>query len=546
MAEPTVSVKNFGSWHVVRAFDVEWSETETGCETAAFTMVDRTELHRIRDDSLVRITSPTGRLLWTGHVKGDGLRDDGQREMRVECRGNKERVYQRHFSLPFVVQGFDGWVRDRMDRKSDPFMKTEVSSRPQDPPYDALVIQHEKPHTADLGTRGRMVNTTFIGTDMNVGAMKLTRDCGDMSGIDPSTCAAANPQNWRLRWYVGHSSSGAVVFESDMSVTAPTEIARSTINPEWTFVSPAERPNNYLAVEMEYPHSYPSEQQSEQCWTSWMDSWVAGERVTKYGVPAPLTSSTDAATVITASDVANHLIGACLDMVPAQDSYIAETTMNLAPLDYRDPLATPGAILDDLTTFHMDYTWRALKAEQDGTFGIRFEPKPKTPRYRISRHAATLDMAPASEALANRVVVTYVDWRGNRQQVERVASKVDYPDTEDMSGTIDAEVIDHGSDATSRSLAGSIAEQVRDVVARRRSGGTATVTGLVTDIETGDVITPDLIEAGELALVEGTGGVHWVSEVSHDGLGAATLTLDSPRRTVEQIVALAGRRKRKG
>ena len=210
-----------------------------------------------------------------------------------------------------------------------------------------------------------------------------------------------------------------------------------------------------------------------------------------------------------------------------------------------------GDALDDMMLIHRGHMWRVTPARADGRFSMRWGARPTAPRYVLPDDGTTLDLPGSSEPLANRVIVKWIDWRGRPRQATYAASAAEYPDTAEMRTPVYAETIDLGSEmepsesAVSADTARRVGQQVLDEVARKRRSGTATITRPVLDLIEQTLVPPASIQAGERVAIEATGEQFHASAVSHPDLHTAEITLGSPRRSVEEVVAALGRRRRR-
>ena len=545
-----MSIAVRGRWHTPPVEGVRFSTHEIGCKDASFRVLDSAWSEQLADDCEVRISHPrTGQVLWTGCVDGEGLRRAEGGLMDVSCRGNVSKLYQQRRSLPYLVRGVEGWQDENLRYGTTTNVQAGTGQRPQDPPYDAVFVRIPRGVSAYPSlTQGRVMWVGHQGTDMHVGGFRGFRDCGTGFSVSPS-----NPADWRIRLWVGDQFYGAKPFESNASVTTSTEIVRRAgVSAGWSLPPAGSDPSgddwNVLTLTLSYEPPAGStgwENRSEQLWMAWHGLAVSGVRLDKNGQPyaSPATS-------VLASEIAADLVGRLPSIIDPDASFLPTSDFPMSTADWRDADSV-GAILDDLLLVHSDWMWQLRRTGPDGRAGLAFMPRPTTPRYVLPATSTSLDLVGSSDSLADRVTVTWVDWKGRRRSRQLVASKAEYPDVAEMTQPVEADDVDLGSSLESSistptaAMAERVGRQVLDRVARKRRSGTARVTGPVLDLEAGRWVEPSEMEAGCVASLEATGERLWVQSVDVDGLWAADVALGDPRRTVDQIVAARGRRARR-
>ena len=548
--DATVDITIRGSHFVPPVRDVEWDDAEMGPQRASFTLLDPRVGEQLAEDCDVVISDPrSGETLWTGWVHGEGISDNGDGTWDVECHGTALRCYNRRLSLPYVVRDLDSWSRESLKYRSTTNVDTQVTTRPMDPPLDTVLIQLPEGKGAYPGlTMGRMMYTGHQGSDMWIGAYRGYRDCG--AGFQ-------YPTEWRYRLVVGDEFYGNVPIESSVAETTSTLFERAAGGTGWRLPPTSSAANedwNVLTLTMAWSGPAPGRtgytNASQQSWVGTDRISVAGQRLTRYGANAYMGPLAEAALYVTASEVVEDLIGRHPEIIDPTDCQVAATTFNIAQLDYRDGI-TMGDAFDDMMLIHRGHMWRVSLARPDGRFSLRWGERPTAPRYVLPDDGTVVDLPGSSAPLANRVVVEWLDWRSRPRQATYAASTADYPDTAEMRTPVYAETIDLGAEmepsetVVSAETAKRVGTQVLDEVARKRRSGTATVTRPVLDLIEQTLVTPASIQAGERVALESTGEQFHASAVRHPDLHTAEITLNSPRRSVDEVVAALGRRRRR-
>lgn len=290
-------------------------------------------------------------------------------------------------------------------------------------------------------------------------------------------------------------------------------------------------------------------------WFCWYNIIIRARLVDQDGTDITTGYTTD---YVLAHQVVKDLLGRLL---PAYDGANASVDTGAAhqidALTFVDG-ATPAEILDDLMGFEPGYRWTTGPDTTGGGYSFSWEAWPTTVRYE-----ATLDDGgsfPVSwQEVYDRVTVRWRDKRGRVRSTRRTYADVGLPDP--GLPNIRRAYLDVGDDI--HSAAG--AQRRGDNFLRDHNvpanAGTLTVNRPVRDLQTGRMVEPFEIRAGELIRVRGVESYPdalnasssdgqtvfriWSKTYASDG-NTATLELDSYSRTTANAIAkLAKRRSRK-
>lgn len=238
-----------------------------------------------------------------------------------------------------------------------------------------------------------------------------------------------------------------------------------------------------------------------------------------------------------AHEVVNHILGTMLPSCDAARARVDTAAARIEQLAYHDG-ATPRQILDNLALWEPDFLWEILESTIAGKHQFNYRAWPTSPRYEISTRDGYA--APGGDAdLCNRVVVYWTDAAGSRQSTV-VTSTV----PELGSRVRDAQPVTLPPGRGNANDALRVGQMVLAAKASPPRDAKATVTRPLFDYLTGGRVMPWEIEPGYLVRVRETGDDLRLTEVTYsDDRVSADLTLGTPQRTVEQMVAsLAARR----
>lgn len=517
-------------WHYTPPVtDVRWSESHNGGVSASFRVDDPVVVGALAEDCPVTISDDDGTVLWDGAVAAGGLQMSRSGEaMEVHCVGGVEALSAAEWSLPYLVTDKSEWERETAKYRSSKRVQSAVTARPEDPPWESVVVSLDEGGQIYPGDQARMMWTGHLGSDMYVGAIRLFLK----SGIATS--------NWRNRLVVGDQFYGNIPVTRSWSTTMETIHVRAGMAgwPMPSTVVPARADLwNVLTIVADYVGPTGQTAGDDSVWTAASYLYVAGQLVDEWGQNVPTVADGPLA-----HQVVRDLVGRCLRGVvdPARVE-TAVTDFRIDEMDYRDGV-TPAQVLSDLEDVHTGHLWRV--GQRDPGTGLRsltWAEWSPDPRY-VLPSTADVDLSGSDRQLASEVVVRWTDWKGRSRTFALTADPDRHPDAMGLTGT--RRVTVRLDDAKTLSeTAKRIANAVLDEVATRRLAGRATVSEPVLDRWTGEWVPAHRMRAGCLAVAPG--GMPFRVTAVDAQPGSATLTLGRPFRTVDQIVAARGRRARR-
>lgn len=544
MAEPVVNIRARGRNYAPPVTDVEWVDATSGCATASLTVHDPATVNALVDaesiseDSAVVISDPrSAHVLWTGTVGRSGLqRSPLGDSATIRCVGNTSAFFASFWRLPYVVRdSYGDWEREVIRYASTKYFETSTGARPSEPPKDSLIFSIRSDQEVVPQIQARQQYMGHMGTDMWIGGMSAWLD------------ASHSPTGWRSTLWVGDQFWGHDPIRVSWSSTE--ELYQPIAGgPDWPMPpkpsesDPATSVENYLVAQSSWEPvaGVPGFKTNADYWSSWHSVHVVGQRVNRHGNNL----TTPRIGHVYGHEIVEDIIGRCMTgVVDVTLTAIADTTFPITHADYRDP-TSPGELLDDMVTLHPDHYWRVGPTTSQGLCGFVWQPWESGARYVID-DGAQVDLDGAPDDLYNRVTVLWTDWRGRRRSKTFKANPAVYPDVAGIKGVHEPPPLDLDASLGQSENVERIGTMWLDQVARRVPSGTLTV-GSVLDVKTQQRIPAAHIEAATTATLasDPDGFVHRVVEVAHPDLDTAVLSVGRPRLSLDQIVALRGRRRR--
>ncbi len=200
----------------------------------------------------------------------------------------------------------------------------------------------------------------------------------------------------------------------------------------------------------------------------------------------------------TADEVVEDMLGRFLPEYDGDNATVAAATYTIDQMAYPDGV-TPAQVLEDLVALEIGYTWHVWESSP-GTDLFRFEwvVKPTSPRY----EADIIDgfSAPSSgNTIFNKARVRYVDSRG---KVQTVSVSGGVPALE-AAGFNRTAFIDLGDEVSSAANAARAGAQYLIEHKNPTNAGRLTIARKIVDLETGRMVNPWEIRAGNLIRVRG-------------------------------------------
>lgn len=554
--EPIVSIavpqRGSGGWvrhHTPVVEGAQWVDDQRGCMTADFTVLDPATTAVLTEDCRVILSDPaSGDVLWTGAIGRNGIARSPMGDSAVvRCVGNVDDVYGRYYSLPYLVQDLSEWERETIRYRSQPSWDTSTGARPVDPPWDCIQIGIREGQPLYPGTGGRMAYMGHLGSDMHLGGLVFNSSAGTQrhpgTGVEPSllrTRAYLGDQFWGNRFY-NEWWSGAVEL-----------VLRRANTTSWPAPGPAStaRTNteNYLVLVTEFMDTAGVKVARDDVWWAASQVTVMGQRVTRWGANTYPAVDLTALTQVRAHQIIDDLVGRCLtEAVDPNDVHVAEGTWAFRRADYRDPVS-PGEVMDDMLMIHADHRWRIGKrSTSTGLASLSWQQWESTPRYIIDADRAEVDLDGERDELCNRVTIRWEDGKGRPRSTSFDADPNLYPDIADLRGVHEPKPVDLGTALGDQDTVNRVGEQWLSQVAVRRPAGTITVTSPVLDVTTQQMVPPGQIEAGStLALTtDEPVRAHRITSITHDGVNVAQISVGQPALTLDRIVAMRDRMRRR-
>lgn len=253
---------------------------------------------------------------------------------------------------------------------------------------------------------------------------------------------------------------------------------------------------------------------------------------------------------LTPDEIINDLIGTFSESInvdPSDLASVIDTTSDvvLTSYDFSAP-ASMAEILADLNALVPTHFWYVGVADSAGRFPLAWTAWASTRILNLPPGAVTYDEAAGEDDLANVVTYTYTDAYGQDATGKLFADPWAYPDAYRIGGQVEAPPLDL-TGLASPLAAKQVATAYLATVATLPKSAKATVTVPVADRDSGAMIPPWALAAGIRAHVPETGETLPVTACEVDADSAtAVLTLGTPRRTTEQIVAQLSKHRKRG
>ena len=545
MARLTVQVRQDAQWVPADAGDSIRIKRQVpgGMLDASFSLGPSVLADELRTDAQVHVTSRTStEVLWTGRVASPGRKTEGGvTTCDVTADGDAALLAVSHLRRPYVVQDLSVWENDNIAPSSagTSLSKTTVQTTN---PWEGLLMQVPEGTSiyANSGTRVRARTNAYTNTGYTLGSFHL-RHLEGATSDRWQTGAVTGDDYGNNRLFTATSNNDAAgdgTFAAGVHDNFDPNAESATVFYESTSL-------------LDYPKA------DERRWAGWSILTTAALLRMRDGsrrLPAPQRD------YFYAHEVIEDLLGRDLlgVVTPDQnDSMINESsTVQVDVLDYHDTLVTPQTVLNDLVTLNLGDYYYAIWPGSDGTGrpGLWWMPWPTRPRYVLPAGSFTRTTDGTDEGLCNRVRVSYVDWQGRRREYVSTADPGTYPDTADLgywdeangwSRIVEAPPIEVGKELGSYAAAQQVAwAYLRQVASRSRAGTAVCGVGDVMDVHTGGVAPPEEIVPGYVVAVPETGELLRLTATDYDdSTETVSLQLETPRSSVEQLIAKALRKR---
>lgn len=291
----------------------------------------------------------------------------------------------------------------------------------------------------------------------------------------------------------------------------------------------------------------------DDTWASIRNLVIQGTRYSAAGSEL-LTAASYTSNTLLASQIVADLLGRLLTAFDGANAVIETTSYTIDQLAYPDG-ADPAKVLDDLMTLEPGYRWGAYESNSAGKHRFEWKAWPTSVRYEADVKDGIYSPASAGD-LWNAVQVRWRDAQGATRST-RVTSTV--PVLDDAGLTRETQ-IDLGDEVGSAAAAAQVGAQWLAEHDTPPNAGTLRIARPVLDLVSGRMVQPYQIKAGELIRVRGIlPSVDSLNASTRDGAtvfrvwakdydaasATASLELDSPVRTQQQLVAAATRPERR-
>lgn len=518
-----------------------------GMVSASFRMTAPAALaQNLRADAQVHIaSSSTCETVWTGRVASPGRKvENGTVTCDVTVDGDALLLDSSSMRRPYVVTDLGVWDRDDKGWSSAgaSVQKTTVETTT---PWEGLVLSIPEGTSIapSASTRARARTYAHDGTGYPIGAFR----CRHLEG--------ATSDRWRVGAAVGYDdqTSSSRLWEAiaNNDVAGDGTFARgvsANFPVGWTLAS----------VFLETTAALDYSKADAKRWSGWSILTTVAQLKRRDGTDVNPMPQRD---VLYASEVVEDLLGRDLlgkVSLDLHDSVVNESAVfPIDVLDYHDSHVSPRQVLDDLVRLNLGEFWYQVVPGSDGSGrpGLWWMPWPTGPRYVLPPGSADVTTVGSDEGLCNRVKARWSDGRGRPQEVTVTSTPDQYPDLADL-GHWDEQAgwariveasppLDLGKELGSAASAMQVAKAYAKQVATRPRAGTATVgVGDVLDLYSGCVVPPEEIQPGYLAWEPGVAESLRVTSTEYDdATELCVMQLDSPRSTVDQLIAKALRRR---
>jgi hypothetical protein len=470
----------------------------------------------------------------TGKVRFDGYTDQvtairgasGQR-FTVTALGGRSLMRDRAKKLMYLDRVRDFWFQEKL-LPQVPGASVESSS--------------PIPTGTEAGTAGLYVqfpSGTALVTDSEAG-FRYTGFEGSM--MVPGTLDIST---------IGGSTAGAWYIYGDVTAGTPDEIdtaTNSTTAQQATWYAdptaggaPAvdEWAYDTAAIGLSYRWTAGAATIADDVtWCAFYPPRILGQRLAVDAVRVDM--SVQPTTYLYAHHIIADLIGRMMPFIDPTNAEIATNTYQIDQATFADGI-TPAGIFDWLNLFEPDYFHEVMESNDAGLYRFTWRAwDDANPRYAVSN--AKGFVRPGGEVTTcNEMEVFYTDEHGVRQPVTVTASvpALDSPHT-GPARTRQAQPITLADGIASAANAAQIGATLLAQANRGTQAGSLVVDSEIFDQWTGLKILPGEILPGYSIVVNETGETHRLTAVDVDEFnGTATLTLDDPMRTQEQLVAAA-------
>lgn len=497
-----------------------------GDHTAAMKLgLDPNTLPDLDSGDRVLIHNPrTGRPLWGGYVDSTGRSAAG---FDLTVDGGRVLATDERRPLVYVDRQTDAWITEKAATTA---VASTVSTSDDPTGVDAGTgLLQQFPPGQPLATNAA-IKSTYVFGDQQFGGLVASKKSG-LASTDYMTTL------------VTQGDSGVVFAD-----LAPLGAVETTLRSHTFWAGPpavGQIAEGIRRLSMQFMRDGAATNvATDTVWTWWKPT-VFGRTKSRAGFDrngwhGTVADGGSTFAYFVVEDVHGRLLlNACDPDLAVIDLPVPPDGTAITQLAYRDPVHA-ATILDDLTLWEPDLLWAIdAPATMTGRHRFRCVLWPTTPRYTItSRHG--FKRTARETDYANRITVSWSDESGRRQSVV-VTSTVPELGTR----TRDADPIELPDGVGSSVDAVRIGTETLAALNREPRAGTGVIDAPLLDMTTGLMVEAYEIEPGSVALVQETGDVLRLTEMTYDAdAGAASITLGEPAMTLDQRVQRLARRRR--
>lgn len=536
-APALVSVRDVhGHWHVVETLPPKWATIAPGgCSEATVTLTDGARAPELQQGCLVRIsTADSSDAVWSGRIAQPVRRVLGAAtEWELPVEGTDTFFSDRNLKYAPAVTRFDAW---ELGSSMGPYRAgagVAAGNVPWDEANNWQALMLTLPGGYIVGNDRSLARFNgFDDTSMRPVAIRGYH-------VEGAT-ARHQSQFFSFLW---HGQTGGTVLLVLTSTRAKNSRFQTTLDPD----NPAD---TVLGYQFLGPPTDTNQEtssiKSEELWAAFYGLTVWAQLYSVDGTPnssyAPLVTGLRASHVVTDLIGRGYLPAASRN--PMLSRIAGGSSVEIMSLEYTG-LTSPADILADLVQLEPDYFWWAGPADAStGAVPVSWQPWPG-PSLLLPPGVVDYTESGADADLANALQYTYRGADAREHTAMKTVDAFAFPDTAGLPGIVEAPPIDLTSMA-SQAAADQVATAYLRMYATLPKSATAVVSVPVPDKATGAMIAPWHLAAGVVAHVPETGDDLRVTKCEVDAATAtATLTLGTPRKTVQELVTQMSKRRQK-
>lgn len=512
-----------------------------GCDEATIPISTLPLLPEVQQGCRARIADgTTGDVLWTGRMSSPVVQRRGVIQSGdPSFEGQVGYLADRTVRYTPLVTRFDAWWPGSTWKPYVAGATVETTTTPWNPAVQALMV------TMPDGYRvpGDCALASFhgfydAGSDYSAQQVRAITFTHQESGVQSANRTKFQAYLWHGGDTVAWTSQPVPTATAVAKLVDPTVSADLTIGYQY----------NGAAVDT---NSDGAAVRGAELWSMWRDIKVFRAL---FAVDGSLDASFNplAAGGLYPHQIVTDLLGVFCAKIAADTARSAiDTTSDvlITSYDFSD-VASMADILTDLNSLVPDHFWSVGPCDLSGRMPINWSAWDAAPTLLLPPGAVSYSESAGSDDLANWVTYAYTDANGQTAYARIQADPWDYPDIlgieQDAYTQVESEPLDL-TGLASASAAQQVATAVLAEVATLPKSATATVTVPVADRASGAMLPPWALTAGCLAHVPETGETLRVTKCEVDVDSAtATLTLGTPRRSTDQIVATMSKHRQKG